>query len=245
MRAVFIGRLFGLLFAMVCLGIATWSGVESSKMYTEFRQWIDAQPMESSIDLSEVGEQTVSFEQTCSSAHGELLSVEFFEHPGSRVSQPEINVLGVEESGRRESTETVSTDWFAGLSGSISIHDTAGKEVHRADFTADSVQSWDGQFVLTILRPFEVGSYQATIRVKSPAVALHDKPHRTSAAYHLCGLEQLPSLVAGAISFFTGLIGITITLSVVPAIMCGRFAPDQRPTAHVAIQDNHNSPRPQ
>jgi hypothetical protein len=65
--------------------------------------------------------------------------------------------------------------------------------------------------MLAYFPPFRVGDYTLRLDVSSPARAVAGHRQRLFANYFLCGLEKMPSTVAGAFALVTG----------VPALITG------------------------
>jgi hypothetical protein len=201
MRNIATGRIVGLLIAIIGVGISIWCAREAVRMNAGFHQWLDARPMETVIDLSKSGETTVPFHQTCSISHGEALY---------------LNCDLDEKS--KQNTE----DLFATLNGNVVIKDSDGHEIESVKISNKTVQYWDGKIMLAGFAPFRNGDYIATIRVDSGVAALVDKEQTIYAKYQLCGLEQMPAMIAGAFAFGAGIIGIVAALCVLPGLLrCG------------------------
>ena len=90
MRRIAIGRTIGLLFVALANFISIWLSRDAFQLDAEFRQWVDARPMESAIDLSKPGETSAEFLQTCSSSHGETLVLECDLDDQSKQNLPEL-----------------------------------------------------------------------------------------------------------------------------------------------------------
>jgi hypothetical protein len=201
MRQIATGRIVGLLIAIIGVGISIWCVRDAVRMNAEFHQWLDARPMETAIDLSKPGETTAPFHQTCSISHGEALY---------------LNCDLDDES--KQNTEEL----FAALSGNVVIKDSDGNEIESVKINNKTVQYWDGKIMLTGFAPLRNGDYIATIRVDSGVAALTDKEQTIYAKYQLCGLEQMPAMIAGAIAFGAGMIGLVAAVCVLPGLLrCG------------------------
>jgi hypothetical protein len=207
MRKIAIGRVIGLLLALLGTGLSVWFACDAVRSNAEFYEWLDARPMETAIDLSIPGETKIPFHQTCSIAHGEALYID--------VDSNEVPPKRLEEL-------------FKGLLGKIIIEDSAGNEIVTAGINSKSVQHWGGQIMLTGIAPFENGDYIATIRVESGAANLAHKQQTLYAEYQLCGLEKMPAMIAGAIAFGSGLIGLVCTLCVLPGLLQSGFRRNTR-----------------
>ncbi|REJ93924.1 MAG: hypothetical protein DWQ34_09665 [Planctomycetota bacterium] len=201
MRQIATGRIVGLLIAMIAIGISILCARDAVRMNREFHQWLVARPMETAIDLSKPGEATIPFYQTCNISHGEALYLD-------------CNL----ENESTQNTEEV----FADLSGNVVIKDSDGNVIESVMINDKSVQFWDGKIMLAGFAPFPNGDYMATIRVDSGAAALIDKEQTIYAEYQLCGLEQMPAMIAGAFAFGVGLIGFVAAVCVFPGLIrCG------------------------
>ena len=201
MRQIATGRIVGLLIAIIGVGVAIWCARDAIRMNAEFHQWLDARPMETAIDLSKPGETTVPFHQTCSISHGEALYLD----------------CDLDEESKQNTEEL-----FAALSGNVIIKDSNGNEIESVKINNTTVQYWDGKIILTGFAPFRNGDYNATIRIDSGVAALADKEQAIYAKYQLCGLEQMPAMIAGAFAFGAGIIGLVAAVSVLPGLLqCG------------------------
>jgi hypothetical protein len=199
MRYIATGRIVGLLIAIIGIGISIWCARDAVRMNAEFHQWFDARPMETAIDLSKPGEMTVPFHQTCSISHGEAL------------------YLGCDLD---DESKQNTAELFAALSGTVVIQDSDGNEVASVKINNKTVQYCDGEIMLTGFAPFHNGDYTATIRVDSGAAALVDKEQTVYAKYQLCGLEQMPAMIAGVFACGAGIIGLVATVCVLPGLLC-------------------------
>lgn len=201
MRRIATGRMVGLLIAIVGIGISISCARDALRMNAEFHQWLVARPMEAAIDLSQSGEITVPFHQTCSISHGEVLYLE----------------CDLDDH-LKEDAEGL----FKELSGNVVIKDSDGAEIESVKFNNNTVECWDGRIMLTGFVPFCSGDYVATIRVDSGAPALADKQQTVYAKYQLCGLEQMPAMITGAFAFGAGIIGLAAAVCVLPGLLsCG------------------------
>lgn len=198
MRQIATGRIFGLLIAIIGVGVAIWCARDAVRMNAEFYQWLDARPMETAIDLSMSGETTVPFHQTCSISHGEALYLD----------------CDLDDDLKKNTEEL-----FAALSGSVVIRDSNGYAIESVKINNKTAQYWDGKILLTGFAPFRNGEYTASIRVDSGVAALVDREQTVYAKYQLCGLEQMPAMIAGAFAFGAGIIGLVATMCVLPGLL--------------------------
>lgn len=198
MQRLAVGRIVGLVLSVVAIGAAIWCAMLSARRNAEFHQWERDRPMETAIDLSQPGQVTVPFRQTCGISHGEALCL-----------QCEID---------RDADERFQKA-FAGLSAKVVIRDAAGREIESRPIDVESVHVWSDQIVLAGLAPFARGDYLATIEIKSGAAALAGRPQVVYAVYQLCGMEQVPAIVWGVFGVAAGLIGVVFGVCVVPGLM--------------------------
>ncbi len=170
MQRLATGRLVGLLIAVVAIGLSVHSGCEALRMNAELHQWLAARPMETSIDLSQPGETTVPFHQTCSVSHGEGLYLKC--DLGHRAQQNPQELL-------------------KGLSGKLIIRDSDGNQIKTLKLDNKTAQYWGDAIVLAGCAPFPKGKYVATIRVDygAPPSPENDRsctPHINCAAPKHC-----------------------------------------------------------
>lgn len=181
------GRVAGLLIAIVSISGCYSCARDAQRKNDEFHQWLSAKPMDTQVDLSRQGEVTVPFQQTCSVSHGQAVYVK-------------MDL----ESESQESAQTLLED----LKGRVVITDSTGTEVERAEFDRETMQLWNGELMLTSFAPFANGEYTATIRVETPAAELPSESGQTMyCRYQLCGLEQMPAMIAGGLAVLAGAIG--------------------------------------
>jgi len=180
MRQIATGRMIGLVIALAATGVTIRFGIDAYRLHTRFYDWVEARPMETTLDLSQPGAKTVPFQQTCSISHGEGLYVDW-----RFIEETTLDVR----------------DQFAGLKGTCTIKDSDGQEVETVPFHTESVQYWGGETLLAELSTFPEGHYTATIQINSGAPAFANQEQTLYARYQLCGLEKIMAFVAGAISF--------------------------------------------
>jgi len=182
-----LAKCFGIGLALVALAISVHSGLTAWRHHRDFYVWIDARPLDVTLDLTRPSVQTVPFTQTCSLAHGESI---YFDTGEAGWSEAEV------------------AERFAGLDGTLKIRDAAGKEIASRELTAESVSPWGLDPMLTGIFPFAKGDYTAEIRIERGASDLPGSEHRLYARYELCGLELLPAYLLGAVSAVAGLVGL-------------------------------------
>ncbi len=200
MRALAVGRCLGLGVALASAALAIDCSLESAHRYNEFDEWLVARPMSAPIDFSRVGEVTVPFHQTCSISHGESIRLQVDELPASEAEAKQL---------------------VRGLAGKISIRDDNGREIESAAFKGSTIVyvADPRGIVLASLVPFEIGAYEATIRIDSGAPELASRKHTVFAQLDLCGLEQFPAVVCAAIAIGAGLVASVASIFVAPGLI--------------------------
>lgn len=202
MRRIAVGRSIGLLLGVVCIGLSIHCAYEALRMNADFHAWLGARPMETAIDLSRPGEITVPFHQTCSISHGEGLYLK----------------CDVDEKLQQKQQELLE-----GLSGVLVVKDLDGRDIESVKFDDKRAQNRDGKIMLTDFLPFGTGTYVATLRVESGATALagreQGREQTIYVKYHLCGLEQMPAMVAGGFALGAGIIGLISAVCVLPGLL--------------------------
>lgn len=196
MRNLAFGRLFGLSLAVISLVGAVVFVKASFYFNSQFQQWTTARPLETTIDLSRPGTLTVPFHQTCSVSHGECMMLECD--------------LGEEQEATLE-------ELLQGFSGSIVIKDQTGEEVVNQRLNIHQAYGLlNREIVLVDLPTFSAGDYQATISVETGVPALADYPQIVYAKYLLCGMEQMPGVMAGIYAFCASVVCLIAGLVVIP-----------------------------
>ncbi|QDU09405.1 hypothetical protein [Gimesia aquarii] len=206
MRKLAIGRIIGLIIALVLISIAYSFGVSAFRFKENFQEWIVARPMETTIDLSQPGKVSVPFHQTCSISHGELIVLD-------------CNIK--DEAGN------VPDGLLTGLSASITFTDAEGNEVDSRELVHLGVHPQNGRIIRNVaediiladIPTFRTGNYTATIIVEDGVAALADYPQTIYARYQLCGCEQIPVYTLGFVSFVIGTIGLIVMLCVVAGLI--------------------------
>jgi len=197
MRRIAIGRLIGLGIAIVCAVVSAWHFYEASQREAEFRRWFDARPMEIAVDLSKPGEIAAPFHQTCSISHGEALYL---------------------QCDRPRSSEGDSGGLFEGLVAKVVVRDPAGADVETIAIDGKTIQRLYGAVVLAHFSPFREGDFIATLRVESGAPRLAGRRQVVYAKYLLCGMERMPAVIATAIAYGAGIIGLVATACILPGL---------------------------
>ncbi|MBN69517.1 MAG: hypothetical protein CME32_09590 [Gimesia sp.] len=194
MRKLAIGRIIGMLLAVTSLTICLVALKLSWDANTRFEQAITARPMEAVLDLSQPGTVTVPFEQTCSFSHGEGIYLD--------LNDAETDKERAEILGR--------------FSGSIVIHDLAGNEILNRGLSTSQASEMNGEVRLADLPTFAEGDYRATITVDTLGIAFPHSRQTIYARYELCGLEQMPVVVFGFISFCAGFVALVSGSTTLP-----------------------------
>ena len=198
MRKLATGTIVGLFIAITGITVSIWCAQAALRMNAEFHQWLDARPMHTAIDLSQPGETTVPFHQTCSISHGEALYLK----------------CDLDDESKQNTEELLKN-----LSGNVVIKDSLGNEIESVQINYETTQYWDGKIMLAGFAPFRKGDYVATIQVDSGASTLSEKQQTIYAKYQLCGLERMPATITGAFAFGAGLIGLVSALCVLPGLL--------------------------
>lgn len=198
MRKLAIGRIIGLIIAVVSLGAAFFFGVLAYRFNEEFHEWMTARPMETSIDFSKPGTVSAPFYQTCSISHGEAIMLD-------------CNI--------KDDKGNIPDGLLIGLLARLVITDEEGMEIVNTKLSDIDVSGIDSQIMLADVPTFKTGNYMATISIDSGLPALANHPQTVYAKYQLCGLEQVPALVRGIFSFCAGLVGLVAGLTVVPGLI--------------------------
>ncbi len=202
MQIIATGRIVGLLVAIIGIGVSIWCARDALRMNAELHQWLGARPMETVIDLSQPSVTTVPFKQTCSVSHGEALYLK----------------CNLDDAAKQNLGELLKD-----LSGKVVIKDSDGNEIESVEINNKTAQYWDGKIMLTGFAPFRKGDYVATIHVDSGVSALADKQQTIHVEYQLCGLEQMPAMIAGVFAFGAGMVGLVSAVCVFPGLLRSGF----------------------
>lgn len=207
MRKLAKARLTGGVIACTAICVTLFFAKLAFDYQHTFRGWISAHPMEVTLDLSRPGTVTVPFHQTCSVSHGEGVFVDGgLKDDGEQIPQAELN----------------------GLSGSIVIQNAADEEIVARHFKVSEATLSDspgnsglvsGGQMLVEIPTFSQGEYTATITIEKGVAALSGQTQRLYAKYQLCGLEQIPVVVLGFISFCAGVVGLFALVAVLPGFL--------------------------
>ena len=209
MQRIAVGRTIGTIIAIAGIAASIHFAGDCVRRRNEFHRWVTDRPMETAVDLSKSGSITVPFRQTCSISHGEAICLEIT--PNLDDNQEPEELL----------KELVAT---------VVIKDPAGKEIEKAEITHKTIYGpplGKEDIILTGVSPFRNGEYAATIRVESGVPALADRKQVIYAKYQLCGLEQFPALIAGALSFGSGLVGLIGVVCVLPGLLRDGLRPNR------------------
>lgn len=200
MRGIAIGRIVGLLIAMIAMALSICCARECVQRNAEFHQWINARPMELSVDFSKPTEMAAPLRQTCGTSHGESLYFEV---------TPSLEGQGKPEELLKE------------LSARVVIKDEDGNVIRSAKIDATTIHQYgpEEEIILSGFGPFPTGDYVATIHVESGVPALAGREQLVFVKYELCGLEQFPAWIAGAFSFGALVIGVVAAVCVLPGLL--------------------------
>ena len=153
--------------------------VMANVMRLEFLEWIDAKPVDFAVDVSQPGEFSAPFHQTCSISHGEVLC------------------LAVPEEILAEGSPQAL---LSPLRFESVIRDEQGNVVVQAEFDGEvpwgGEHLFDGAIPLVRFRPFAKGDYILDFRITQGAPELAGVPARLMARYELCGMEMMPAFLA-------------------------------------------------
>ncbi|WP_298862437.1 hypothetical protein [uncultured Gimesia sp.] len=205
MRKLAIGRLTGVVLALLSIMSAVFFYSSANYMFEQFQKWTTARPMMTEIDFSQPGTITVPFRQTCSISHGEGI---FLDHDVK------------DENG------ALPVGLLSGLSARIVIHDQEGKEIVRRSLIdyrdqplgSRIVRVAPGEILLADLPTFKTRQYTATITIDEGLPALAGLPQTIYAKYQLCGCEQMAGAIFSFYSFSAGFIGLIAVLVVTPGL---------------------------
>ncbi|MCH9654731.1 MAG: hypothetical protein K0U86_06720 [Planctomycetes bacterium] len=204
MRKLAIGRLTGVIRALLSILCAVFFYSSSNYVFEQFQKWTTARPMTTEIDFSQPGTITVPFRQTCSISHGEGI---FLDH--------DIK----DENG------ALPIGSLSGLSARIVIHDQEGNEIVRRalvdnrdrPFGHRIVRVAPEEILLADIPTFKMGQYTATITIDE-GLPLLTTPQTIYAKYQLCGCEQMVGLVFVFYTLCAGIIGFVAALVVAPGL---------------------------
>jgi hypothetical protein len=192
------GKIVACAFLLAFIGISVYFGIGSWKWNSDFHEWIEAKPMQMTVDLTTPSTHSAPFTQTCVMAHSQSIYVAY--------ENPDANDENIAEH-------------FAGLKGAVTIRDRAGNEVLTKPFDADSVRLWGDDPMLVGFHPFANGEYTAEIVIHQGASEIEGTQHDLYARNDLCGLELMPAYVLGAISAVASLIACVLAFYTVPSIV--------------------------
>lgn len=198
MRKLAIGRIIGLMIAVVAIGGAIFFGVLADHEVVVFNELVTARPMEATVDLSQAGSISVPFHQTCSTSHPDVIMMD-------------CNIK--DEQGN--TPDGLMQD----LSVSISITDVEGAEVFNKEISDINETFDDGQFWLTDLPHVKKGNYKATIRITEGVPALAGMPQTIYAKCQWCSYEEMSIIMLRILSYVAGFIGLISMLIVIPRLI--------------------------
>ena len=205
MRTWTLRRGFAIAVSLLFLGFGATCIFDGIRMSQDFEKWLTAKPMEGPIDFSAPGNFAFPFNQTCSSSHGESVSIVIPD--GSSIDLTESELLAGLEA-RLEIMDEETSEMVA----------SAASEVRRPDELVES------KVHVFNLAPFRKGTYLATVTLTSGAAALKGVPQRIEGSYQLCGLEKLPAHITLLFGVISSGIGILIALMVLARIAKSRKA---------------------
>jgi hypothetical protein len=194
-----LGRVVAATASLLFLGFGVLCFCEGLKLNDDFEQWLTAKPMEGTIDLSVPGQFVFPFNQTCSSSHGESVSLVILTEPFKELTAAEL---------------------LAGLDARLEVVE---KETSKKVVSALFEIRWPDDLAnrpipIFNIAPFRKGTYQATVTVTGGATKLKGVAQRIEGSYQLCGLEKLPAqiaLILGCISVGLGiLVGLILALRI-------------------------------
>ena len=197
MRRIAVGRILGVIIAVIGISASIYCAFESMRANHEFHEWLEARPMNIAIDLSRPGETKTSFRQTCSISHGEAIFC---------------------QCNLDDASEKKPEELFKGFAADVVIKDSDGNEIEHAKIDSTTVQQGDGDILLARFAPFQNGDYVATIRIDSGAPAFANKDQLLYARYQLCGLEQMPAFISGLFALGAGMIALVSIACVLPGL---------------------------
>jgi len=176
-----IGRTIACVFTAILLAVGAVSLRESYRKNVEVTQWHQARPIDIPVDLSKTGEFSGEFVQTCQISHDEALCL--------LVPQEVL-------------ASTRPANLLDDLRFTCQIVDQSGKQKISGKFQGSlpSDRLLDGAIQIVSLSRFNNGVYKLTLTVTQGASALRGVEQRLIARYKLCGLEELPSVIALIIS---------------------------------------------
>ena len=184
----------------------------------DFHDWQTDRPMSVQLDLSQPGQVSVPFQQTCVSAHSEGIYLD-------------CTIL--------DQQKQIPQGLLKGLVATITITDPAGKEVLNQNLRDDFQRQFNGQAELVNFLPFERGNYQATIEIESGVPALADHPQTLYARYNLCGMEQVPVAIYGFLACCTGVITLFAVLIVLPDVW--QFGIWKQVPSNIVAEETHQT----
>jgi len=201
-RQVAGGRIAGLVIAAAAIGVSVWCAVEAERIGSIVHGFETARPMDAVVDLSQPGEFTAPFRQTCSYSHGQGLEL---------LVDPDD-----------PSTEAIRA-LFQPLAASLVIQDADSRDVDTVVIHGGNVSVWNGRISFGGVRTIPNGDYLATLRVTSGVPALAGKPQRVVSAYQLCGQEMTGAYLIAAFSLGALLVGVTAAICVLPGLLSQGF----------------------
>lgn len=143
-----------------------------------FYRWVEARPVNIKVDLSQAGEFSGPFHQTCEMSHGEYLCLEL----------PPRVLAG-----------TTPTKLVANLRFEYTVTNAQGGQEARGDFEYGLPWEdylYEGAIPLVYVDRFHNGDYTLLLRVTTGVPELAGVQQRLIARYHLCGMEMMPAFLS-------------------------------------------------
>ena len=178
------GFALALIAAAVVLAVASW------RLSEVVRKAEAACPVAVAVDFSRPAKTTAPLVQTFSDAHGQALCLELSRADGRDAPWAELT---------------------AGLGGTVTIADRAGREIVSTPIRLDQPP------MIASFTPMRVGEYRLTVDVLQGAPALAGRQQRLVGSYQLCGVERLPSMIAGLLAAALGLPAAVLSAFVIIA----------------------------
>jgi hypothetical protein len=193
-QPIAISRIVGAAFTLLASGFAIYMAITSYHSYQEFHALQVAEPVHFAADLSKVGMYEGPFNQTSRLAHGESIMLKLPAEP--RGELPDYSVL----EGLQIKGIIVTAD---------------GEEMTAFESVPDPTESWSlpGEDIrLAMIPTIPVGQYTLRLHVIDPAPALADKQQIVSAKYDICGMEELPALLAKVLAIAASIPALIVGL---------------------------------
>ncbi|MBI5725384.1 MAG: hypothetical protein HZA50_15615 [Planctomycetes bacterium] len=178
-----IGRTIAYSIAGLCLAAGIYFSLEARPKLREFDEWRKDRPADIQVDLSQPGEFSGKFVQTCDISHSEEISL----------------IVSPEAAARPDSAKLPEN-----LRCTLRITDEKGGESFKQEVVGEDLSQYGPQkekFVLALFRPFKRGNYRITITITQGAPALRGVQQRIVARYLICGFDKWPALISQIYGF--------------------------------------------